>query len=162
MINAGAPRSCRPSGEQRDEGGAHPTGGGEDRDREATRDRVTARYLWDTAREIIEARCAAISRRPESSNKSWKYGEGMASIARTSPLVRERDREATRAGSLRTGFRLIWRLTLINRGPERPGNERAAPTVIPRESASACLRNISDDWVDSKIGDGTDANIIGA
>lgn len=33
------------------------------RARRATRDRVTARYLWDTAREIIEARCAAISRR---------------------------------------------------------------------------------------------------
>lgn len=51
----------------------HPGGRG------ATRDRVTARYLWDTAREIIEARCAAISRRPESFNKSWKYGESMGS-----------------------------------------------------------------------------------
>ena len=45
-------------------------------DREATRDRVTARYLWDIAREIIEARCTAISRHPESFNKSWKYDEG--------------------------------------------------------------------------------------
>lgn len=51
-------------------------GGRESPDREEMRDRVTARYLWDIAREIIEARCAAISPRPESFNKSWKYGEG--------------------------------------------------------------------------------------
>lgn len=52
------------------------TSKGENQDWEATRDRVTARYLWDIVREIIEARCAAISRRLESFNKSWKYGEG--------------------------------------------------------------------------------------
>lgn len=94
LINAGArdradhSRAMSETGRKK-EGGACIRGCW---DRGATRDRVTARYLWDTNREIIEARCTAISRHLESFNKSWKYGR--------SGQYRKRDT----SGSMRTGF----------------------------------------------------------
>lgn len=95
LINAGArdradhSRAMSETGRKKEGGGAYIRGCW---DRGATRDRVTARYLWDTNREIIEARCTAISRHLESFNKSWKYGR--------SGQYRERDT----SGSMRTGF----------------------------------------------------------
>lgn len=95
----------------------------------ATRDRVTARYLWDTNREIIEARCAAISRHPESFNKSWKYGG--------SGQYRERDT----SGRVANWFHLIRRLTLINCGYR---DSRSIVGYSVREVPFACLPSIND------------------
>lgn len=62
---------------------------------------MTARYLWDTAREIIEARCAAISRRAESFNKSWKYGERAGGMfARGPPEKRAGDAACVSFGAI--------------------------------------------------------------
>lgn len=64
------------------------------------RDRVTARYLWDIAREIIEARCAAISWRTRIVQQILEIRREESGSARSGTM----STSSPRVGSLRTGF----------------------------------------------------------